>query len=216
MSTEPMPLPKSIPCKACDRSYPEGWKRCPFCGYDETRERRENASLGRLKRRLAARGISLPETGEKGRARPKGRDQRRRGGKPGVQPQRGRGAGRPQPQGTPQPAETPEGQAPAPGTGRSRRARQRRRKRSGPQNPQQPQNQQRQPQQQQKPRPRPSPRPGAEGAPPSSPAPESKQDGARTEGSEQQKRRRRRFRRRRSGGSNGGGQNGGGPGSTES
>src|SRR5256885_2013084 len=30
-----MPLPKSILCSACNKTYPEGWRRCPYCGYDE-------------------------------------------------------------------------------------------------------------------------------------------------------------------------------------
>ena len=29
-----MPLPKSIQCTSCPRTYPEGWKRCPYCGFD--------------------------------------------------------------------------------------------------------------------------------------------------------------------------------------
>ncbi|MGZ5431448.1 MAG: hypothetical protein ACXWH7_00870, partial [Thermoanaerobaculia bacterium] len=32
-----MPLPKSVLCSACKKTYPEGWKRCPYCGHDELR-----------------------------------------------------------------------------------------------------------------------------------------------------------------------------------
>jgi hypothetical protein len=30
-----MPLPKSILCNGCKKTYPEGWRRCPYCGHDE-------------------------------------------------------------------------------------------------------------------------------------------------------------------------------------
>ena len=36
-----MPLPKSILCSACRKTYPEGWKRCPYCGFDEVRARQD-------------------------------------------------------------------------------------------------------------------------------------------------------------------------------
>ena len=36
-----MPLPKSVVCSHCKKTYPEGWKRCPYCGFDATRARSE-------------------------------------------------------------------------------------------------------------------------------------------------------------------------------
>ena len=39
-----MPLPKSVLCSACKKTYPEGWRRCPYCGHDELRHRQESSS----------------------------------------------------------------------------------------------------------------------------------------------------------------------------
>src|SRR5204863_8577400 len=39
-----MPLPKSVLCAACKKTYPEGWKRCPYCGHDPLRHRQESGS----------------------------------------------------------------------------------------------------------------------------------------------------------------------------
>jgi len=39
-----MPLPKSILCTNCSKTYPEGWKRCPYCGHDQIRLKQEGQS----------------------------------------------------------------------------------------------------------------------------------------------------------------------------
>ncbi|HEY5610907.1 MAG TPA: hypothetical protein VIL97_06860, partial [Thermoanaerobaculia bacterium] len=45
-----MPLPKSILCNACKKTYPEGWKRCPYCGFDPHQTRRDAESTRALVR----------------------------------------------------------------------------------------------------------------------------------------------------------------------
>ena len=57
-----MPLPKSVLCSSCRKTYPEGWKRCPYCGHDPARARTPSA---RADRRVGAldqleRGASAP------------------------------------------------------------------------------------------------------------------------------------------------------------
>ncbi|HEY8180949.1 MAG TPA: hypothetical protein VII32_01825, partial [Thermoanaerobaculia bacterium] len=47
-----MPLPKSILCSACKKTYPEGWRRCPYCGHDETRARQESSSRKFMQRKV--------------------------------------------------------------------------------------------------------------------------------------------------------------------
>src|SRR5688572_32756205 len=39
-----MPLPKSILCTSCKKTYPEGWQRCPYCGYNATGQKLEQRS----------------------------------------------------------------------------------------------------------------------------------------------------------------------------
>ena len=48
----PMPLPKSILCTACKKTYPEGWKRCPYCGFDEMRARQDGPIRKYMQRKL--------------------------------------------------------------------------------------------------------------------------------------------------------------------
>ena len=47
-----MPLPKSILCTACKKTYPEGWKRCPYCGFDEMRARQDGPIRKYMQRKL--------------------------------------------------------------------------------------------------------------------------------------------------------------------
>ncbi|MGH9456554.1 MAG: hypothetical protein ACRD2J_02825, partial [Thermoanaerobaculia bacterium] len=73
-----MPLPKSILCSACTRTYPEGWLRCPYCGHDPVRMRREADAARRLRAKLAARGGTRAAESQrpgrgKGKPRPGGR-----------------------------------------------------------------------------------------------------------------------------------------------
>lgn len=84
----PMPLPKSILCKKCTRTYPEGWKICPYCKFDPLQARREAES----NRMLARRGIKVPAVGKakeepkEGRRDPRGRRPKQTTGRP---PERG-------------------------------------------------------------------------------------------------------------------------------
>lgn len=73
----PMPLPQSIPCNACKRSYPEGWKRCPFCGVDPLQGKRDAENARFIKTFLQKRAATLghPETERSSR----GKRERRRG-----------------------------------------------------------------------------------------------------------------------------------------
>src|SRR5207302_5005115 len=47
-----MPLPKSILCTACKRTYPEGWRRCPYCGHDELRSRMDASARKYMARKV--------------------------------------------------------------------------------------------------------------------------------------------------------------------
>jgi len=47
-----MPLPKSILCKACKKTYPEGWKRCPYCGNNEIAGRQETQGRRLMQQRV--------------------------------------------------------------------------------------------------------------------------------------------------------------------
>ena len=77
-----MPLPKSILCSHCKKTYPEGWKRCPYCGYDETRARAEAQQRRFMQQKLREweqrTGASKrrDERGERERPRPGQRDRR--------------------------------------------------------------------------------------------------------------------------------------------
>lgn len=55
-----MPLPKSLLCVSCRKNYPEGWKRCPYCGYDEVSSRQRAAESARFAKLALQRGIVSP------------------------------------------------------------------------------------------------------------------------------------------------------------
>lgn len=72
-----MPLPKSILCTACKRTYPEGWKRCPYCSFDPLQARRDADASRILQRQLQQRGRAFP-----GREQPQ-KSRAQRGSRPG-------------------------------------------------------------------------------------------------------------------------------------
>ncbi|HKO55549.1 MAG TPA: hypothetical protein VJ276_06685, partial [Thermoanaerobaculia bacterium] len=79
-----MPLPKSVVCSSCKKTYPEGWKRCPYCGHDEIRLRHDAQQRKYMQRKInefeqRTGTASKPREEREGR-RGGGRDQRRRGG----------------------------------------------------------------------------------------------------------------------------------------
>jgi len=108
----PMPLPKSILCKKCTRTYPEGWKLCPYCKFDPLQARRDAEST----RMLARRGIKVAPVGKPKEEGRRDRDQRGRRPKPGTaRPDRGneRNANRPaRPTGDRPPQRERQGQRP--------------------------------------------------------------------------------------------------------
>src|SRR3954462_13868055 len=113
----PMPLPKSVICSACKKSYPEGWKRCPYCGHDELRAKQESQSRKFMQRKMQEfeqRTGKKRREDEKSRP-PRERDQRERPAR-GERPQRSQQQ-RPQraQQQQPQQAQAPQGEQRAPG-----------------------------------------------------------------------------------------------------
>jgi len=105
-----MPLPQSVTCSACRHTYPDGWKRCPYCGHDPIQAKRD-AEIARQARAAA------PQRGRQ--EQPRGKGQPRAGAQgrgPGQEGQRTRGprqdqppAGRPgAPQRTSEPGSRPQ------------------------------------------------------------------------------------------------------------
>ena len=47
-----MPLPKSVVCSSCKKTYPEGWRRCPYCGHDQVRVRNEAQSKRFMQKKI--------------------------------------------------------------------------------------------------------------------------------------------------------------------
>lgn len=120
-----MPLPKSVLCRACSHTYPEGWIRCPYCGHDAIRLKREADASRRLQDKLRGRH---PEKGERpGRSKGKRpRPESRPTASP--RPQEGRPSQRPQSQRQgPVPAQPVGERAPQEGGGGGRNRRRRRR-----------------------------------------------------------------------------------------
>src|SRR5712692_9941863 len=105
-----MPLPKSILCSACNRTYPEGWRRCPYCGFDELRVKQDSSSRKFMQRKVQEferkfapeRKPPRPETRgrerrpaqqrteQQGERPGRGRRRRRRGARPPAQSGGGR------------------------------------------------------------------------------------------------------------------------------
>ncbi|MBK5258692.1 MAG: hypothetical protein JJE51_03805 [Thermoanaerobaculia bacterium] len=202
-----MPLPKSVTCSSCKKTYPEGWKRCPYCGHDEIRNRQEAQGRRFMQKKMQEfeQRTGKSRVKDERHPSPTQRPPRERGDRP--QPGRGRGkrGGRPQPpqqrrdaspkQAQPDQKQEQQQRPPQspqlPGSGSKRR----RRRRGGDRERGQtllPENRPQQPQQTpHQPRPPQPPRAEGESQPPS-------REGGGT-------RRRRRFRRRRPGGGGGGG-----------
>ena len=90
-----MPLPKSILCTQCKKTYPEGWQRCPYCGHDSLRAKQDAQARRYMQKKVQD---FEQRTGRKSVEERSGRqprtDQRPpREGRPGRQqrPERGRG-----------------------------------------------------------------------------------------------------------------------------
>src|ERR1700682_5687697 len=95
-----MPLPKSILCTACKRTYPEGWRRCPYCGHDELRTRQDAPA-----RKYMARKVQEFEQ-KMGVERKEGRREGGRPPRPDSRPQTGQSQTPGQPQGRREPRES--------------------------------------------------------------------------------------------------------------
>ena len=99
-----MPLPKSILCSACNKTYPEGWRRCPYCGHDAIGLKQQAIAQKYMQRKVQdfeqkfgrERKPPRPETRgqerRQGQQRPqqedrpgRGRRRRRRGARPRAQ-----------------------------------------------------------------------------------------------------------------------------------
>jgi hypothetical protein len=211
-----MPLPKSVLCSTCKKTYPEGWRRCPYCGFSEVSHKQDAQARRFMQQKLREweQRTGQPrddrqrpaERGERRQKQGSGRDKDQRQ-QPRAQQQQNRGQQQPPPQQQPLSAE---GQ---------RTGRRRRRRRggggggeaaqgvTGP-NPQAPQQQkQNQPQRPQRPQQPQQQRPPRDQNASSAPREEAKRDAdaaPQREGAEGTKRRRR-FRRRRGGGGGEGG-----------
>ncbi|MFZ2492047.1 MAG: hypothetical protein WA208_11230, partial [Thermoanaerobaculia bacterium] len=78
-----MPLPKSITCSSCKKTYPEGWKRCPYCGHDELRLKSDQQNRKFMERKVREfeqrLGKVLPKEGGGQR---RGQQPKQRGGRP--------------------------------------------------------------------------------------------------------------------------------------
>ena len=88
----PMPLPKSILCAGCKKTYPEGWKRCPYCGHDVLGAKHANIARRYMEKKIREFEQRTGRTRKDGGGAPKeerGRDRgQRREGKRGQQPQK--------------------------------------------------------------------------------------------------------------------------------
>ena len=100
MRANRMPLPKSLLCVSCNHTYPEGWKRCPYCGYDEKKAKDEARVAREAARRnpVNAKSSAAGQDSQKRRG-PQDPRRRRGGPKPGERtpesrPQEARREGR--------------------------------------------------------------------------------------------------------------------------
>lgn len=95
-----MPLPKSILCNGCRRTYPEGWRRCPYCKFDPV-EAKRSAELSRVTAERDRKRRPQPSSSKRddprkpgGRPRPQRAAQQQRAsgteaaGSPTLNPQR--------------------------------------------------------------------------------------------------------------------------------
>ena len=54
-----MPLPRSILCSSCKKTYPEGWRRCPYCGHDETRLKQDSIARRFMQKKIRRVSLAL-------------------------------------------------------------------------------------------------------------------------------------------------------------
>src|SRR5688572_16195358 len=135
-----MPLPKSILCTSCKKTYPEGWQRCPYCGYNATGQKLEQQAKRFMEKKIrefeqrTGKTSRAPEEprrdrpGRGGHPNPQQRqrgDRQRGGGQQQQQPQRQQQQPRPPQQRPPQQQQQAQGGQPA-GDQASRRRRRRR------------------------------------------------------------------------------------------
>ena len=144
-----MPLPKSILCSACNKTYPEGWRRCPYCGHDELQIKQEASGRKFMQKKVQEFEQKFARTRRPPRPESRGQEKRRppqqqqqqqqspQGERPGRGRRRRRRGARPHAQipATPPPPPTrpppPSGQPPKEGGGGGKRRRFRRRRRGG-------------------------------------------------------------------------------------
>ncbi|HEX6085733.1 MAG TPA: hypothetical protein VF266_14475, partial [Thermoanaerobaculia bacterium] len=86
-----MPLPKSILCTSCKKTYPEGWKRCPYCGHDELRIRQVRQAQRYMEKKVREFEQRTGKSVRKDRDDRQQQPQKQRGPRPGQQPQKQRG-----------------------------------------------------------------------------------------------------------------------------
>lgn len=209
-----MPLPKSVLCGSCRHTYPEGWRRCPYCGHDELRSKLEQQSKRFMEKKVREfeQKTGTPRKGERPRGGERGKRDAPRGERRSEQPRsrdrkrlplKAQGLRPAAPAQRPSVPQGPEGSQ-LPGSASRKRRRRRGRGGSGP-GPQAGVTEPRQPQQSAPAQPRGDrgPRPQNPERTPRPPGPEggSPSDGPR---------KKRRFRRRRRGGG-GGAPEGGAP-----
>src|SRR5438128_9980090 len=93
-----MPLPKSILCSACKKTYPEGWRRCPYCGHDELRLKQDAAGRKFLQKKVqefeqkTARERKPPRPETRGQEKRQPQAAAQQGERPGRGRRRRRGA----------------------------------------------------------------------------------------------------------------------------
>lgn len=59
----PMPLPRSLTCSSCQHTYPEGWKRCPYCGFDPEKQKRDRQIERALVKRFPSYAAAVNQGG---------------------------------------------------------------------------------------------------------------------------------------------------------
>jgi hypothetical protein len=61
-----MPLPRSLTCSSCQHTYPEGWKRCPYCGFDPEKQKRDRQIERALVKRFPSYAAAVKSSGGQG------------------------------------------------------------------------------------------------------------------------------------------------------
>jgi hypothetical protein len=59
-----MPLPRSLTCSSCQHTYPDGWRRCPYCGFDPEKQKRDRQIERALARKFPSYAAVVNTGGE--------------------------------------------------------------------------------------------------------------------------------------------------------